>query len=239
MAQSSSATDIKTLYEKILFEEPDHRAQFRIRVCEFSGSGTHRVALSRFWWCIPENKWLPTQKSHCFIPLEAWSALVDAHKEVSQHISTLSPHQNGANNSNAGANTNVPAKFRGIVEGMFPHSSMFSISRFHDYIRVWKHTGRTGLLGGKRADSVNDAGHRAPTLTDAEPHRHVRTSKRTNFVLHTQSTEPVKRRYVKKRHVEAQTSIKSQDLSETDKDCDDGGVLFTRSRQADAPSGTA
>ena len=244
MAQSSNATDIKTLYEKILFEEPEHRAQFRIRVCEFSGSGARRVALSRFWWCIPENKWLPTQKSHCFIPLEAWSALVDAHKEVSQHISTLSPQQNVASNSDAGAHTN----FRGIVEGMFPHASVFSISRFHDYITVWKHTGRTGLLGGKRADAINDAGRRGraatATLANAEPHRHVGTSKRTIFVRHAQVTTPVKRRYVKKRHIEAQTTIESQgqDLPETAKDCDDGTgstPLFSRRAQVSAPSGNA
>ena len=84
---SAKSAGIKTLFERVIFEDGERGTQFRVRVCQCSDAGAlTRIAVSRFWWHPTEKKWLPTAKSHCFLPLAAWHELGKVHKEVTGHI---------------------------------------------------------------------------------------------------------------------------------------------------------
>ena len=85
----------------------------------------------------------------------------------------------------------------------------------------WKHTGRTGLLDGKRADAVYDAGYRSSAFTNAKPHGHDDASKRT--ICRARRIEKDARPAAKKRRTEAQTPVKDQGGS-AEGDKDDGAV---------------
>ena len=91
---------IKTLYERVIYEKKDQEVgkygaaetglQIRVRVCDCSGGGDDkiRVGISRFWWLDSGKLWLPSAKSHCFIPQEAWSELGKVYEDVLAHIPT-------------------------------------------------------------------------------------------------------------------------------------------------------
>jgi hypothetical protein len=78
---SFNHVDVRTTLTRELWTSGDRSAQFQARVGVFSGNLV-RIGLSRFWWCEAEKRFLPSQKGHCYFPIEALDSLAEVISEL-------------------------------------------------------------------------------------------------------------------------------------------------------------
>ena len=143
LAGTSNSKDIKVLFEEAFFEDESTGSQFRLRVCEFPGDGLTRVGLSRFWWHKFDKRWVPSAKSHCYLPPAAWRALSRVHNLALEHLPNEPTADGTVDVESCDTRGDIKSacapKYRGIVEG------------------------RTGVCDAKRVISGNGSVERTST----------------------------------------------------------------------------
>jgi hypothetical protein len=90
-------TGIVDLFASVVHEYKNDSSCGRhyLRLCEFehtkTGAKIQKVGLSRFFFSPDVQRWLPSQKAHCFIPAEALPTLIEAlaklEKQVKEKVS--------------------------------------------------------------------------------------------------------------------------------------------------------
>jgi hypothetical protein len=73
--------DVRTTLTRELWTSEDRTAQFQARVGLFGGNLV-RIGISRFWWSQDDNKFAPSQKGHCYFPVEVLDGLVEVIPEL-------------------------------------------------------------------------------------------------------------------------------------------------------------
>ena len=65
---------VRTTCSRVLWTSEDKSAQFQARVSVF-GENLVRVGISRHWYNVEEDRFVPSAKGHCYFPVEVLAAL--------------------------------------------------------------------------------------------------------------------------------------------------------------------
>ena len=96
-SQNPSGTetrDVRTTLTRELWTAEDRSAQFQARVGLFGGNLV-RVGISRFWWLEEEKRFVPSQKGHCYFPVEVLENLAKVIPELQAEAKRLSLTKEG------------------------------------------------------------------------------------------------------------------------------------------------